>query len=51
MYYISNMASSKTHPGRLDRLAAIENGWNKAQMQKESGLGSIQLHNDTALTN
>jgi hypothetical protein len=34
MYYISNMASSKTHPGRLDRLAAIENGWNKAQMQK-----------------
>ena len=35
MYYISDMASSKTHPGRLDRLAAIEKGWNKAQMQKE----------------
>jgi hypothetical protein len=51
MYYISNMASSKTHPGRLDRLAAIETGWNKAQMQKESGLSGIQLHTDTPLTN
>jgi hypothetical protein len=51
MYYISNMASSKTHPGRLDRLAAIETGWNKAQMQKESALSAIQLHTDTPLTN
>jgi len=51
MYYISNMASSKTHPGRLDRLAAIEKGWNKAQMQKESASGAIQVHSDTALTN
>ena len=49
MYYISNVASSKTHPGRLDRLVAIQTGWNKAQMQKESGLGSVQLH--TPLTN
>ncbi len=51
MYYISNMASSKTHPGRLDRLNAIETGWDKAQMQKESGLGSVQFHNDAPLTN
>jgi hypothetical protein len=51
MYYISNMASSKTHPGRLDRLAAIETGWNKAQMQKESALGSVKFHTDTPLTN
>lgn len=33
MYYISNVASSKTHPGRLDRLTAIQNGWNKAQAE------------------
>ena len=51
MYYISNMASSKTHPGRLDRLAAIDKGWNKAQLQKESGLGTVQVKSDTALTN
>ena len=41
MYYISDMASSKTHPGRLDRLAAIEKGWNKAQMQKELASSSV----------
>jgi len=51
MYYISNMASSKTHPGRLDRLAAIEKGWNKAQMQKESASSSVSLLNDSTLTN
>ena len=51
MYYISNIASSKTHPGRLDRLAAIDKGWNKAQLQKESGLGTVQVKSDTALTN
>ena len=51
MYYISNMASSKTHPGRFDRLAAIERGWNKAQMQKELASGSVSLLNDIPLTN
>ena len=30
MYIISNNESSKTHPARNDRLAAIEKGWNKA---------------------
>jgi len=49
MYYISNMASSKTHPGRLDRLVAIEKGWNKAQMQK--GLASVSSPKDIPLTN
>jgi len=51
MYYISDMASSKTHPGRLDRLAAIEKGWNKAQMQKELVSNSISAFNDVPLTN
>jgi hypothetical protein len=51
MYYISNMASSKTHPGRPDRLAAIEKGWNKAQMQKESASSSVSLPDNAPLTN
>ncbi len=51
MYYISDMASSKTHPGRLDRLAAIEKGWNKAQMQKELASSSVSASNDVPLTN
>ena len=51
MYYISNLASSKTHPGRLDRLAAIENGWNKAQMQKELRSSSASVNNQTGITN
>jgi hypothetical protein len=51
MYYISNMSSSKTHPGRLDRLAAIETGWNKAQIQKESGLDSLQFRHKAPATN
>ena len=51
MYYISNMASTKTHPGRLDRLAAIEKGWNKAHMQKDLALGAGPVLNDTFLTN
>jgi len=51
MYYISDMASSKTHPGRLDRLVAIEKGWNKAQMQKELVSNSISAFNDVPLTN
>jgi hypothetical protein len=51
MYYISNIASSKSHPGRYDRLAAIEKGWNKAQMQKELTFGSVSIPNDTPLTN
>jgi hypothetical protein len=28
--YISKVNSSKTHPGRMDRMIAIEKGWNKA---------------------
>ena len=51
MYYISDMASSKTHPGRLDRLVAIEKGWNKAQMQKELVSISASVSNDVPLTN
>jgi hypothetical protein len=51
MYYISNIASSKTHPGRLDRLAAIENGWNKAKMQKDAALSFTQPDNNSLLTN
>jgi hypothetical protein len=51
MHYISTIASSKTHPGRLDRLSAIENGWNKAQMQKESASSSVSIPSDTPLTN
>ncbi len=51
MYYISNLASSKTHPGRLDRLAAIEKGWNKAMMQKETTSSSASIPNDVSLTN
>jgi ribosomal protein S19 len=35
MYYISNIQASKTHPGRADRLEAIEKGWNKAETQKD----------------
>ena len=51
MYYISNIESSKTQPGRLDLLNAMETGWNIAQMRNESGSGSIQFHNDAPLTN
>ena len=46
MYYISDVASSKTHPGRVDRLGAIAKGWNKAQMQKQSANGSTQIEDD-----
>lgn len=31
MYYIANMEASKTHPGRADRLVAIEKGWDNAE--------------------
>ena len=51
MYYISNMASSKTHPGRLDRLAAIEKGWNKAEMQKELAAANTSVPGNSSLTN
>jgi hypothetical protein len=33
MHFIANMDASRTHPGRLDRLTAIEKGWNKANEQ------------------
>ncbi len=33
MHYISNREASKTHPARMDRLAAIAKGWNKAETQ------------------
>lgn len=33
MYYISNAENSKTHPGRTDRLLAIEKGWDRAEGQ------------------
>jgi hypothetical protein len=37
MYYISNEKGSSTHPGRADRLRAIQRGWSKA------GLSSTYL--------
>ena len=51
MYYISNLAASKTHPGRVDRLAAIETGWNNARMQKALASGSLHASNDDSITN
>ena len=51
MYYISNMASSKTHPGRLNRLAAIEKGWNKTKKKKELASSAVSIPNDIPLTN
>jgi hypothetical protein len=30
MYYIANVDASKTHPGRADRLLAIQKGWDNA---------------------
>ncbi len=35
MHFIANIAASKTHPARIDRLASIATGWNKAEAQKE----------------
>jgi hypothetical protein len=34
MHFIANIESSKTHPGRMERLLAIEKGWDKAEAQK-----------------
>jgi hypothetical protein len=36
MHLIANIQASKTHPGRSDRLAAIEKGWNKARAQMKA---------------
>jgi hypothetical protein len=33
MYYIANIDPSKTHPGRADRLLAIEKGWHNAEAE------------------
>jgi hypothetical protein len=33
MHFIANNEASKTHPARMDRLAAIAKGWNKADAQ------------------
>jgi len=33
MHFIANSEASKTHPARMDRLAAIAKGWNKADAQ------------------
>ena len=33
MNFIANVDASKTHPGRADRLLAIEKGWDKAETQ------------------
>jgi len=51
MYYISNITSSKTHPGRLDRLVAIEKGWHKAEMQKELAKNSVPITDTSSATN
>ena len=51
MYYISNITSSKTHPGRLDRLVAIEKGWHKAEMQKGLAKNSVPITDTSSATN
>ena len=51
MYYISNVTSSKTHPGRLDRLVAIEKGWHKAEMQKGLVKNSVPITDTSSATN
>ena len=51
MHYISDVESSRTHPGRIDRLSAIERGWNKARMQKEWASASASIHKDSSVTN
>lgn len=33
MHFIATMNASKTHPGRVDRIVAIEKGWSKADAQ------------------
>ncbi len=33
MYFIANIETSKTHPGRADRLLAIKKGWDKVHQQ------------------
>jgi hypothetical protein len=33
MYYIATSDASKTHPARADRLAAIEKGWDREDLQ------------------
>jgi len=33
MHFIANIEASKTHPARIDRLMAIEKGWDKAEAQ------------------
>src|SRR5215467_10390633 len=33
MYYISDTKASRSHPGRADRLTAIEKGWTRASIQ------------------
>jgi len=38
MYYIANVEASKTHPGRADRLVAIQKGWNNAEAGATSAL-------------
>jgi Zn-dependent peptidase ImmA (M78 family) len=35
MHFIANREASKTHPARIDRLAAIAKGWDKAEGQIE----------------
>ena len=38
MRFIADVEASKTHPGRADRLAAIEKGWDKAEAQLNTNL-------------
>jgi hypothetical protein len=44
MHFIANMDASKTHPGRLDRLIAIEKGWSKAETQIAKNAAEISSH-------
>ncbi|HEY2720373.1 MAG TPA: hypothetical protein VGI82_01525 [Chitinophagaceae bacterium] len=41
MYYIASADATKTHPARVDRLAAIAKGWNKANTQTKSPVSDI----------
>ena len=44
MHFIAEVEASKTHPGRADRLAAIEKGWDKAEAQMKNNFSYLVNH-------
>jgi hypothetical protein len=48
MNLAANVAPSSTHPGRTDRLAAIEQGWNRASDQLTADIEENEKGNNTA---